>query len=187
MRTSKDATTYFDCAFDILASEGFGGLKLAALCRRLGVTTGAFYHHFPSWGAFSHRFLDHWHEEATTRLATLARSEPDPLDQLERLVSATLTLPHRAEAAIRAWSTVDPMVGRLQEDVDRERRTVAYEAFRALVGDDEDAGRFADLGMYILIGFQQAESIGDPQSLEWAVRMLKHAATERTTQRALPD
>ena len=42
--------SYFETGLEILSDRGFGGLKLAELCQRMGVTTGSFYHYFPSWG-----------------------------------------------------------------------------------------------------------------------------------------
>lgn len=41
---------YFEIGLEVLADVGYGGLKLAVVCNRLGVTTGSFYHYFPSWG-----------------------------------------------------------------------------------------------------------------------------------------
>ena len=37
---------------DVLRTEGAAGLKLDVLTRRLGMTTGAFYHHFSSFGDY---------------------------------------------------------------------------------------------------------------------------------------
>ena len=41
---TRDA--YYDTGLDVLSDLGYGGLKLAEVCRRLGVTTGSFYHYF---------------------------------------------------------------------------------------------------------------------------------------------
>ncbi|MDT5106509.1 MAG: hypothetical protein QOI25_4022 [Mycobacterium sp.] len=40
--------SYFDAGLDVLSDLGYGGLKLAEVCNRLGVTTGSFYHYFTS-------------------------------------------------------------------------------------------------------------------------------------------
>jgi AcrR family transcriptional regulator len=37
---------YFQTGLDVLSDLGYGGLKLAEVCNRLGVTTGSFYHYF---------------------------------------------------------------------------------------------------------------------------------------------
>ncbi|MER5538878.1 TetR/AcrR family transcriptional regulator [Streptomyces mirabilis] len=185
MSAPNDAARYFDCAFDILATQGYGGLKLAPLCERMGVTTGAFYHHFTNWGTFTTALLEHWRQERTRRLVALARLESDPLDQLQVLIDATMELPHGAEAAIRVWSAIDPAVRRLQESVDRERHDFVRKAFAALV-DTKEADRLATLGLYLLIGFEQAEPLRDPEALRWAMHALKKTAADRAARRSAP-
>lgn len=171
---------YFESAFDILATEGYGNLKLAVLCERVGVTTGAFYHNFLNWRDFTRQFLAHWHQERTAQLAELARFESGPLDRLEFLVSAaSRLLPHRAEAAIRVWSSIDPAVAALQESVDRERLAVAREAFLDLLGDEAEAERFAQLGLFLLVGFEQSGGSRDPETLAWSLHLIKQVAVDR--------
>jgi AcrR family transcriptional regulator len=183
--TNNDLRTpFFDAAFEILGSHGYGGLKLAPLCKAVGVTTGAFYHSFSSWRDFTSQLLEHWHEERTSRLVELARQLPHPVDQLENLVRASIALPHEAEAAIRVWAAIDPAVAKLQESVDRERFDVIYQAFLVLLGDEEEATAHSRAGMFLLIGFEQADSMRDPKSLEWALRLLKQTATDRFHERS---
>ena len=45
--------SYFDAGLEVLSDLGYGGLKLAEVCNRLGVTTGSFYHYFASWSAYT--------------------------------------------------------------------------------------------------------------------------------------
>ena len=45
--------SYFETGLEILSDRGFGGLKLAELCQRMGVTTGSFYHYFTAWSAYT--------------------------------------------------------------------------------------------------------------------------------------
>ena len=47
--------SYFETGLEILADTGFGGLKLAEVCRRLGVTSGSFYHYFTNWGTYTRK------------------------------------------------------------------------------------------------------------------------------------
>ncbi|MDX6233750.1 MAG: hypothetical protein QOH68_2822 [Nocardioidaceae bacterium] len=184
MATNNLRTPFFDAAFEILASDGYGGLKLAPLCKSVGVTTGSFYHSFSSWRDFTTQLLEHWHEERTLRLVELAQQQTDPLDQLESLLQMTISLPHRAEAAIRVWSAIDPAVAKLQESVDKDRYTVVYEAMVTLVGDPTEADMLARGGMFMLIGFEQADSMRDPASLERGLRLIKQAAADRAQERS---
>lgn len=185
MTTNGDLRSpFFDAALGILGSQGYGGLKLAPLCTSVGVTTGSFYHSFSSWRDFTSQLLEHWHEERTVWLVELAQQLPDPLDQLESLLQATISLPHQAEAAIRVWGSIDPGVAKLQESVDADRFAIVYQAFLSLVGNHSEAETFARAGMFLLIGFEQAESMRDPKSLKWGLRLIKRAAAEKSQQRS---
>ena len=159
------ADQYFDAAMTILAVDGAAGLKIGPLCRALGVTSGSFYHHFGSWAGFVRALLQHWEAEQTSRVVEMARATPDPVERIVVLKRLTVELPHDSEAAIRAWSTMDPEVGRAQRRVDVQRRT-AVELVRAAVGPDAGgAARLATLGLSILAGFQQTCSPRDPELL----------------------
>lgn len=170
---------FFDQGLELLAHEGYAGFKLAPLCKGLGVSTGAFYHSFNSWRDFTSQLLEYWQQERTVRLVEIVEQNPDPLERLETLLGMTLALPHRAEAAIRVWSLTDPEVAAVQEAVDTQRYDVIYPAFLELVGDPAEAAHFSRAGLYLLIGFEQAESIQSVESLAWALEQLRQAAAER--------
>jgi len=70
--------SYFEVGLEVLSELGYGGLKLAEVCHRLGVTTGSFYHYFPNWPTFTRELVAHWLDDRTSRLAEVARTEPDP-------------------------------------------------------------------------------------------------------------
>src|SRR4051794_28641961 len=55
----------FDAGIDVLSDLGYGGLKLAEVCNRLGVTTGSFYHYFASWSAYTRALVSHWMQART--------------------------------------------------------------------------------------------------------------------------
>jgi AcrR family transcriptional regulator len=177
---------YYAAAMDLLAEEGFGGLKQASLCKRIGVTTGAFYHNFASWQDFTDQLLDHWHKEKTTDLATFARAQAGAEDQLEALIEASCRLPHTAEAAIRVWARIDPRVRTHQEAVDAEREAIVREAFTQLVGAEE-AVRYAQAGMYLLIGFEQSTPPADLRGFEWSIRTLLRSATDAARAASSPQ
>lgn len=48
---------YFETGLDVLSDRGYGGLKLAEVCNRLGVTTGSFYHYFPNWASYTRELI----------------------------------------------------------------------------------------------------------------------------------
>ncbi|MEJ2866151.1 TetR/AcrR family transcriptional regulator [Actinomycetospora sp. OC33-EN08] len=152
---------FFDAALRLLAaghddgSEGARprpGLRLAPLCRAVGVTTGSFYHHFEGWDGFVAALLEHWETTETARLVEAAGREADAVQRLSLLTHLALTFPHEAEAAIRAWAHVDPRVAVVQRRVDDARRAAVAEcADEVLPGQGEQV---ASLALDTLIGFQ---------------------------------
>ena len=167
---------FFEHGLQILAEEGYAGLKLIPLCESLGITTGAFYHSFANWKDYTDQLLANWHVEQTARLVETAKGKIDPLERLEVLLQLTLELPHRAESAIRAWSAADADVAVVQKSVDKERYEVIFPAFLELIGDPVLADHYSRVGIYLLVGFEQAESLERPESLLWGLTQLKDAA-----------
>lgn len=170
--------SWFEAAHQILATEGYGGLKLAPLCKRLGVTTGSFYHSFDNWQDFTASLLDTWLRERTELLAEIARQNPDPLQRLQMLVGNVVAFNHRAEAAIRVWAGVDERVGAIQRKVDEGRYRAALEALEALVGP-ELAPSFAVWGLSTAVGYEMLSEAHPPERLQWALgRLLENVEAE---------
>lgn len=167
MATVATRAGYFETGLEILSDLGFRGLKLSQVCQRLGVTTGSFYHYFPSWSTYTRELVEHWRQDRTVRLHELFRSEPDPRRRMAVIIREVLALPHSAEAAIRAWSSVDPEVHRVQAEVDRERFDVCLEYALEIVGDRRQAEVFASWAVYLLVGYEQANLDRDPAVYQW--------------------
>ncbi len=163
---------YFDAAYAILAERGYAHLKLSAICDRVGVTTGGFYHNFSSWRVFTGQFLEHWHRTQTTRLVEIVAQEDDPIARLKLLLESAARLPHRAEAAIRAWSAADEQVAAVQRCVDEERLEIVVESFLELSLSREQARSRGLAGMYLLIGYELGDGIRDDEALRGGLAML---------------
>ena len=174
--SERTISRFFDAGMEILAEDGYGGLKLADLCLRVRVTSGSFYHHFDSWQDFTRQLVEHWREERTLRVAELARAEVDPAERVELLLRFGVSLPHSAEAAIRMWSGIDPFVAEVQESVDRERLDISTEALEALTDDPNVASDIALTAFFLLVGFEQATGDHDARVLERFLRMLQDSA-----------
>lgn len=167
--------SFFDAGLDVLSDLGYGGLKLAEVCERVGVTTGSFYHYFPNWPAYTRHLVAHWHEGRTIAIAEAVRTEPDPRVRIESLIRAGLTLPHGAEAAIRVWSALDPHVRSVQEAVDRQRFDIVYESALEILQNARQAELFAAWAVYLLVGYEQANLPPDTAGLRWIVDQLLEA------------
>jgi AcrR family transcriptional regulator len=157
---------YFTAATEILSEQGYHRLKMTALHQRLGVTSGSFYHYFKNWPDFVAGFLAYWTAH-TNQIAEKSAATPDPLDRLELLRALTRTVPHDAEVAIRTWSAMDPMVAAAQRDVDRRRIDIIRTAVVEATGSERDADRFAELGLSMIVGWQQLRQPFDPEAMDW--------------------
>lgn len=166
---------YFETGLEVLSELGYGGLKLAQVCNRLGVTTGSFYHYFTSWPVYTRDLVQHWLEVRTVQHVEFVRSLPDPRERLDKLIQIGLTLPHGAEAAIRSWSSADRQVHAVQAEVDRQRFDILRESALEILGDERQAHLFASWGMYMLIGYEQALLPREPAAIAWIADQLLNA------------
>ena len=172
---------YFRAAMEVLAARGAGELKIGVLCRSLGVTTGSFYHHFGSLRTFVDLLLAHWEHEQTETYAELAAAVEQPELAVALLKESAIGLPHRAEAAIRAWSHLDPHVAAAQARVDVKRRAVARDTLRRIVEDANRADRLAQVALMLLIGFQlggNPDNVAEFRALMDEFELLIYASIE---------
>lgn len=146
---------YFVVAMDLLGAEGHGALRLGRLCESLGVTTGSFYHYFGGIDGFVRELLEYWEVQQTQRIAALSLVPADPRERIRRMRELSLTVPHEAEAAIRAWANTNPEVAAMQQRVDAERHAVLRRVILGVVPDRRRADLLAVIGLSLLIGLQQ--------------------------------
>ncbi|HOB50028.1 MAG TPA: TetR/AcrR family transcriptional regulator [Mycobacterium sp.] len=174
--------SYFETGLEILAELGFGGLKLAELCRRMGVTTGSFYHYFTGWSAYTTDLISYWRQDRTVRIIEAIRTESEPRRRIEAAIEVALALPHSAEAAIRAWSAVDPDVLRVQTEVDRERFEILYNSALTIVGDPRQAEVYAAWAVFVFVGYEQSTLPRENPVFAWlSTRMLDDLEAGRFT------
>ncbi|MGW4487547.1 TetR/AcrR family transcriptional regulator [Amycolatopsis sp. NPDC004368] len=152
---------YFAAALDVLAADGFAGLNVGRLCRDLGVTSGSFYHHFGGWATFVDELLAFWENRQVLILAAGDFGTSDPTTDFAALMDLTLGLPHKAEAAIRAWAANDESVRAAQKRVDAARLKTVGRAVKDLVGDAALARTLTALGLAMLVGHQQLAAAGE--------------------------
>jgi len=167
--------SYFEVGLEVLSDLGYGGLKLAEVCNRLGVTTGSFYHYFPGWPAYTKELVSHWMQRQTVQIIERVRGEADPRRRIDTLIQEGLSLPHGAEAAIRVWSAVDPEVYSVQAAVDRQRFDIMYESAFEVLNNKRPAEVFAAWGVYVLVGYEQAVLPRDAGALHWIAGQLADA------------
>lgn len=158
--------TYFDAAMALLA--GGSPLTISSLCGAVGVTSGSFYHHFGSWDGFVDALMADWEQRETTDLIAGIKGIPEDAEHRLRLVvDVALTVPHRAEAAIRSWANANPTVAATQRRVDRARRSFLADIVAELPTTAVSSPRvLATLLIATFIGLEQLGDEVDP--LEFA-------------------
>ncbi|MBX7434238.1 TetR/AcrR family transcriptional regulator [Mycobacterium sp. Y57] len=164
--------SFFDTGLDVLSDLGYGGLKLAEVCQRLGVTSGSFYHYFASWSVYTNELVAHWYEGLTVNVVEAVQAEPDPRKRIDSLIHAGLLLPHGAEAAIRVWSAIDPEVRAVQAEVDRQRHDAMYQCALEILATPRQAELFAAWAVYLLVGYEQTLLPMDTAGLSWIAEQL---------------
>lgn len=175
MVTVASREAYFETGLDVLADRGYGGLKLAEVCRRLGVTSGSFYHYFPSWSAYTGELVERWLPAATRERVAQLRAMPDPRRRIDAIFDIGLALPHGAEAAVRVWSALDPKVWAVQVEIDELRFEILRESALEILHDERQAELFAGWSLYLLVGYEQSTRPPDKGGLTWMVEQLLDA------------
>ena len=170
--------SYFDTGLDVLSDLGYGGLKLAEVCNRLGVTTGSFYHYFSNWSQYTRGLVSYWVQVRTVGIIEQVSAESDPRVRIGTLISQALALPHGAEAAIRVWSSIDRDVHDVQAAVDQQRFEVLRESAAEILENADQARLFAAWGLYVLVGYEQALVPRNGNDLAWIAGQLLEALDE---------
>jgi AcrR family transcriptional regulator len=150
-RTRRD---FFDAAFELLEESGFPALTASALCDRLGVSRGSFYHHFDTFESFVAKLLADWETRYSRDLITRAETVTDLDRRLNYHVELAAELPHGAEAALRAWGSVEPVVAAAQRRVDQLRFDSLVGLLRTHGIQEDEAEIYSTIALNTLIGLQ---------------------------------
>jgi AcrR family transcriptional regulator len=157
------AEDYFPEALAVLGEQGSQALTIAALCERLDVTKGSFYHHFGGMPGFVDQLLAYWEREHSERLIAISKSQPDPTLRIATLTELGVNLPHASESAIRAWGRSSPDVAEVVERVDKRRERHCTDAIAALGIDRPRARLLGRIAVDLLVGIQTREVPPEPK------------------------
>lgn len=76
-------TKLLDAAIETVRAQGYAATSVDDLCRKAGVTKGAFFHHFESKDALAVAAANHWSETTGAMFASAPYHAPgDPLDRV---------------------------------------------------------------------------------------------------------
>lgn len=76
-------TKLLNAAIEVVRKQGYAATSVDELCKRAGVTKGAFFHHFESKNALAVAAANHWSETTGALFAGAPYHAPaDPLDRV---------------------------------------------------------------------------------------------------------
>lgn len=151
---------WIESATDILADENFRGIRIDALCKRLGVTKGSFYWHFKGRPQLLSALLLHWRERMTTNIIErLTALGDNPTARLKALFK----LPHqpqspkfaRVEQSVRDWARNADYAQDAVQEVDELRLNY----FRVLLEQHGLSAAVAERRAYIAYAIMMGDSI----------------------------
>ena len=97
-RTGRlSADDWAQAALDLIAEQGVAAVAVEPLARRLGVTKGSFYWHFPSREALLVAALERW-EKVEQEVFSSLEPIPDPRERLRALFRLVRTKPSRTSS-----------------------------------------------------------------------------------------
>lgn len=156
---------YFDAAMELLGEHGFAGLTIAALCGRLHVTSGSFYHHFGSFDGFVDALLDDWESQQTAQIIAIVEgADVDPVRRFELMLDISKTVPRRPERALRSWANNNVAVAAVQRRVDLARLEYVEGVVRPLGLQGSSPAGLAMLILAAFVGLEALDDLVEPAS-----------------------
>jgi AcrR family transcriptional regulator len=159
------AIDWAHAALDVIAEEGVAAVAVEPLARRLGVTKGSFYWHFPSREALLAAALDLW--EAMEQETVFGKLEafPEPRERLRNLFQlvAHELKPHRIYSEL--LKALDhPVVQPVLSRVSQRRMDYLAASFRQVGMPRLEAINRARLTYAAYVGFLQLSlQLGQPR------------------------
>lgn len=156
-RTQRlSADDWAQAALELIAEQGVQAVAVEPLARRLGVTKGSFYWHFPSRDSLLHAALERWESFEQDGVFAKLESMPDPRERLSALfhVAAHEVKQHLVYTALLK-ARDNPIVQPVLDRVSQRRFDYLVAAFRHAGLSPTDALQRARLTYAAYIGFQQ--------------------------------
>lgn len=150
------ADDWAQAALDLVAEQGVAAVAVEPLARRLGVTKGSFYWHFPSRDALLQAALERWETVEQESVFGSLEVVPDPRERLRQLF---LLVAHEAKSHIiysELLKALDhPAVQPVIQRVSQRRMDYLVASFRQAGLGRTDAQHRARLAYAAYVGFLQ--------------------------------
>jgi AcrR family transcriptional regulator len=150
------AEDWAQAALDLIAEQGVGAVAVEPLARRLGVTKGSFYWHFPSRDALLQAALERWEQFEQEQVFGSLEDVADPRARLRALFQlvAHEVRPHVIYSEL--LKALDhPAVRPVIDRVSQSRMDYLVASFRQAGLSSTDARHRARLAYAAYVGFLQ--------------------------------
>ncbi len=157
-RSTLSAGDWEQQALEMIAEKGIRAVAVESLARRMGVTKGSFYWHFPNRNSLLEQSLLRWEKHDEANLQTFFGAIADPRDRLRSFFRRTgqEKLTHNVYNAL--CSAADhPQVELLLERVAERRMKHIETAFTEIGFVPEEASHRARLTYSAYLGFLQLQ------------------------------
>ena len=163
-RQSLTAEAWAAAALDAVAAGGLDAVAVEPLARRLNVTKGSFYWHFPNREALLKAALALWEQRETVDVVSGLDQEPDPYQRIVTLFKRANSS-HKAGRLYLALAAAsdDVRVSEVVQRVTARRLGYLEKCYRALGMGAEEAPLWATFAYATFIGNQQVHR-DSPQS-----------------------
>lgn len=165
-----DRECYFRAAYALLAEGGSSALTVAALCDRVGVTKGSFYHHFDGMTEFVAAFAVRW-QAWVEHIVDDYLAEPDLIRRLELAANSHVVLLTGAEPAIWIWARSEPAIAAACQVVRKRGEELGAATHAALTGDPRVSAITTDLVVWAMHGMQVRMRPVDPNRFAHVIGM----------------
>jgi len=175
-RSEETRASLLQAAEQCLAQQGYASTSVAEICRRAGVSKGAFYHHFESKQAMFMTLLEDWLtdlEQALAPIAATAPSTPEALVKMARAAQSTFqSNDKRTSIILEFWTQAsrDAMVRHASLATYRHYQ----EFFTELIQRGIEEGVFAAVdpvaGAQVMLSLASGlffQGMLDPQGADW--------------------
>lgn len=157
-RSTLSAGDWEQRALELIAEKGIRAVAVESLARRMGVTKGSFYWHFPNRDSLLEQSLLRWEKHDKDNLKTSLGQITDPRERLQSFFRRTgqEKLTHNVYSALCIASD-HPQVEPLLERVAERRMQHIEAAFRELGFKPAEARHRARLTYSTYLGFLQLQ------------------------------
>jgi AcrR family transcriptional regulator len=157
-RPTLSAADWEQAAVELIAEKGVQAVAIEPLARRMGITKGSFYWHFPNRESLLEQALQRWEEHDARNLSKSLGEIDQPRDRLisffRRVGKEKLT--HEVYSALCA-AAGHPQVEPVLERVANRRMAHLSTAFREMGMPEDKASNQARLTYSVYLGFLQLQ------------------------------